>query len=49
MIDIGIMERIDSQQPFEDSLNCIVRFYEDWDDIADNLLHPWKGEVGNPL
>lgn len=49
MIDIGIIERIDTAAPFEATSNCVIRFYEDWDDIADNLLHPWKGEVGNAL
>ena len=49
MVDMGIIERIDTQGPFEGTSNCIIWFYEDRDDIADNLLHPWKGDVGFAL
>ncbi len=49
MIDINLIERIDAATWFEGSLNCMIWFYEDWDDIADNLLHPWKGNISDPL
>ncbi len=27
----------------------LYKFYEDRDDIADNLLRPWKGDIGGAL
>lgn len=27
----------------------MLRFYEDRDDIADNMLRPWKGDFEDPL
>lgn len=42
------MTRIDDVTYFEGT-NVYYQFYEDRDDIADNLLRPWKGEIGEPL
>lgn len=27
----------------------MLKFYEDREDIADNMMRPWKSEVGEPL
>lgn len=49
-IEVGLLERVDGDgTKFEATTQCMLWFYEDWEDIADNMLRPWKGEVDDPL
>lgn len=48
-MDMKVITRIDSNVYFEGSPQCLYKFYEDRDDIADNMLRPWKGPVNNAL
>lgn len=47
MLDQEVITRIDGNQlrVFESAPHTLYKFYEDRDDIADNMLRPWKGEV----
>ncbi len=49
MLDSSIITRMDNVAFFEQTHNSLYKFYEDWEDIADNLLRPRKREVGNAL
>lgn len=49
LLDAQIITRIDNVAFFEPTHNSLYKFYEDREDIADNLLRPWKQDVGNAL
>ena len=50
LLDNAMITRIDNGGScFEPTNQCMLKFYEDRDDIAANMLRPWKGEVGEPL
>jgi len=44
-----MISRIDGGNGFDPSNQCMLKFYEDREDIADNMMRPWKSEVGEPL
>ena len=49
MMDQEVISRIDQMTNFEGKRTILYRFYEDREDIASNLLRPWKGEVSNAI
>ena len=49
MLDWGFISRADNNNVFEPSTEFLYRFFEDRDDLASNMLRPWKGGVGGAL
>jgi hypothetical protein len=49
MMDQEVISRIDQLTTFDGKRQVLYRFYEDREDIASNLLRPWKGDVSNAV
>lgn len=43
MLDYAYISRVDGGNEFETSTNPMYRFYEDRDDLAANMIRPFKG------
>ena len=49
MLDNGFINRIDSKTTFEMTNDPLYTFYEDREDLADNMLRTYKGQIGGAL
>ena len=49
MLESGFISRADNNVHFEPWTEFLYRFYEDRDDLASNMLRPFKGSVGGAL
>lgn len=49
MLDYGYISRVDNNPDFETTHAPMYRFYEDRDDLAANMLRPFKGTVFGAL
>lgn len=49
MLDYGYISRVDNNPDFEATHTPMYRFYEDRDDLAANMLRPFKGSVFGAL
>ena len=49
MLDNGFINRIDNKTTFEMTNDPLYTFYEDREDLADNMLRTYKGQIGGAL
>ena len=49
MLEKSVISAVDQNQVKIFNINYLYRFYADREDIADNMVKKWNGEVVDPL
>ena len=49
MLEKSVISAVDQNRVKIFNINYLYRFYADREDIADNMVKKWNGEVGDPL